>query len=118
MVSFTIIGEPASKANSRQLVTNKKTGKLIPIKSGKALNYVIDIQQQAPRIKPMLSGPLVAHITIWYASEKPDLDESLILDALQGIIYKNDRQVREKHVYHGIDRKNPRADVRIEAAGI
>lgn len=25
----------------------------------------------------------------------------------------NDRQVREKHVYHGIDRANPRAEIRV-----
>lgn len=118
MIAFTIIGEPASKANSRRLVTNKKTGKKWPIKSAKALAYVDAVQKQAPRSWPLLTGPLVAHITIWYATEKPDLDESIILDALQGIIYKNDRQIHEKHIYHGLDRENPRADVRIEAKGI
>ena len=28
---------------------------------------------------------------------------------------RNDRQVREKHVYHGIDRKNPRTEIALEA---
>jgi hypothetical protein len=51
VIRFTILGEPASKANQRQIVS-------MPI--------------------------------------------------------RNDRQVREKHVYHGIDRKNPRAEIEIE----
>ena len=29
-------------------------------------------------------------------------------------VYENDRQVREKHVFHFIDRVNPRAEIEIE----
>jgi len=29
-------------------------------------------------------------------------------------VYVNDRQVREKHVYHDIDKTNPRADIIVE----
>jgi hypothetical protein len=29
-------------------------------------------------------------------------------------VYMNDRQVREKHVYHGIDRASPRAEIEVE----
>ncbi len=69
-----------------------------------------------------LTAPVVAHITIWYASRRPDLDESLILDLLQvdekkyrdtkGVIL-NDRQVREKHVYWKLDPANPRCEIRL-----
>ena len=113
MVSFTIIGEPQSKANSRRLVINKKTGKPMSIKSEKALAYVKAVQQQVPILDPLLEGPLCARITIFYASRRPDLDESLILDALQGRVYKNDRQIVEKHVFRVLDRDNPRAHVEI-----
>lgn len=112
-LSLTILGEPASKANSRQLVTNPKTGKPMFIKSAKARIFVKAVQKQVPVHEPLLTGPLVARITIYYATERPDLDESLVLDALQGRVYRNDRQVREKHVYHAIDRANPRAEVEI-----
>lgn len=76
----------------------------------------------------MLTGPVRATISIFYASERPDLDESVVLDVLQAKfetqngkrvlvrkgVYLNDRQVREKHVFHGIDKANPRAEVVIE----
>ncbi|MEE8222705.1 MAG: RusA family crossover junction endodeoxyribonuclease [Alphaproteobacteria bacterium] len=112
MVAFTILGECASKANSRQLVTIG--GRPRFIKSAKARGYVEGVKRQIRGLDPMLTGPLVVHITIYYATERPDLDEALILDALQGLIYKNDRQIREKHIYRELDRNNPRADVRVE----
>jgi hypothetical protein len=32
---------------------------------------------------------------------------------MQGFIYKNDRQVKEKHIYWALDRENPRSDIEI-----
>lgn len=33
---------------------------------------------------------------------------------VQAGVYRNDRQVREKHIRHAIDRANPRAEILIE----
>ena len=52
-------------------------------------------------------------MTIYYQNRRPDLDESLILDLMQGMIYENDRSVKEKHIYHGIDKENPRAEIEV-----
>lgn len=126
MIKLTILGEPASKANSRQLVTIAKRPAFI--KSAKARNYERDARLQIPAsARLMLDGPLRATIRIFYATERPDLDESVILDVLQPQyerrdgarvmvakgVYLNDRQVREKHIFHAIDRKNPRAEIEI-----
>jgi Holliday junction resolvase RusA-like endonuclease len=128
MICFTILGEAASKANSRKLV--KINGKTRFIKSEKARDYEQAALLQIPaEAKQMLSGRLRVTLRIWYASERPDLDESVILDVLQARfkgkgksrvlirrgVYLNDRQIREKHVYHGIDKQNPRAEIEIEA---
>ncbi len=111
---FTIFGEPASKSNSRRSVTNPRTGRAMWIKSAKALAYVESLHHQVPKITPLLTAVLTIKATIYYATERPDLDESLILDGLQGVIYKNDRQVREKEIIHHIDRLNPRAEIVIK----
>lgn len=136
MIKLTIFGEPASKANSRKLVTmprrSKKTGTVVKmpafIKSEKARDYEADaLKQIPPTAKQMLTGKLAMTIRIYYASERPDLDESVILDLLQAKykkqdgqrvlirkgVYLNDRQVRERHVYHDIDKTNPRAEIEI-----
>lgn len=127
-VRFVIIGEPASKANSRQIVLIAGRPKVI--KSEKARNYERDALLQIPAVaKVMFTGPLRVTIRIWYATERPDLDESVILDVLQAKtegtgkdrkilrrgVYLNDRQVREKHVFHAIDRIQPRAEIEVES---
>jgi hypothetical protein len=70
---------------------------------------------------------------MFYRNEVPDMDESVVLDALQSKyvrhldphgrevreclrkgVYLNDRQVRERHTFHGIDAHNPRVEVMVE----
>ena len=109
-VMFTIYGEPASKANSRKLVMIK--GRMIPIKSQKALNYVKEFQKQIPKVSPLTEEYVKVEMMIYYASRRPDLDESLILDCMQDYVYYNDRQVKEKHIYWGLDKENPRKSIR------
>lgn len=139
-IEFTILGEPASKANSREIVTRKmrnKAGELqtrpLSIKSEKARDYErACLKQIPPKARQRLEGPVRVAIRIWYASERPDLDESVILDCLQDRhawvkrgtgevkvlvhrgVYRNDRQVRQKVILHGIDRANPRAHIIVE----
>ena len=135
MIRFTILGEPASKANSRKIATIAGHSSLI--KSEKARGFEkIALAQIPPAARQRIEGPVCATLRIFYATERPDLDESIVLDVLQdrwaaaktdkrtGIViprrmvqagvYRNDRQVREKHVFHGIDRKNPRVEIQIE----
>ena len=117
-LELVILGEPASKANSRQIVMFGKRPAVI--KSKKAREYVkaalpqVLVQCRRVGWRCIGVGPLRMTLRIFYASERPDLDESLVLDLLQQVVYGNDRQVREKHVYHAIDRTNPRAEIRVE----
>ena len=108
---ITIYGEPASKSNSRKLVTIR--GRPAFIKSKKARAYVKEFDAQCPVADEILECDVEARIKIYYASRRPDLDESVILDCLQGKLYKNDRQVKAKHIYWGLDRENPRAEIEI-----
>ncbi|CAB4169646.1 Crossover junction endodeoxyribonuclease, RusA-like [uncultured Caudovirales phage] len=108
-VHLVVYGEPASKANSRKLVFFGK--RPASIKSDKARGYARDFDLQVRPISPLMTGELRMDIWIHYATQRPDLDESLILDLLQGKVYANDRQVRERHVYHHIDKASPRIEV-------
>jgi Holliday junction resolvase RusA-like endonuclease len=127
-IRLTIVGEPASAKNQRKLV--KFGDRPALIKSDKARAYERSaLLQIPPAAKQMLQGRLRMTLRIFYATERPDLDESVILDVLQAKfkgagkdrtlirkgVYLNDRQIRERHVYHGIDRNNPRAEIEIEA---
>lgn len=133
VVSFVILGEPASKANSREIV--KRGNKVASIKSEKARDYEAQAILQIPHdCRVMFDCPVKVSMTIYYATERPDLDESVVLDVLQAKIYNekdsrgktisrrvvrrgvyiNDRQVREKHIKHSIDKNNPRAEITVE----
>lgn len=107
-----IFGEPASKSNSRRLVRFGGMSRLI--KSEKALNYSDMFKQQCRPLATLMTGDLRITLHIFYASRRPDLDESLILDLMQGLIYENDRQVKERHAYWGLDPVNPRTEILIE----
>ena len=107
-----IFGEPASKANSRRVVKFGSMSRLI--KSQKALDYSDAFKHQCTQLSTLMTGDLRVTMTIFYASRRPDLDESLILDLMQGLIYENDRQVKERHIYWGLDPERPRAEIIIE----
>jgi len=127
VIRFVILGQPHSKANSRRLV--KFGERIASVKSKEALRYVKDAQRQIPATaRQMLEGPVRMTLRMFYGSERPDMDESIVLDVLQPVysgkgdarvmvvkgVYRNDRQVRERHVYHFIDRANPRVEIEIE----
>lgn len=112
VVSQIIFGEPASKANSRRVVHYGGMSRLI--KSKKALTYSDVFRQQCRTLATLMTGDLRVTMHIYYASRRPDLDESLILDLLQGYVYANDRQVKERHCYWGLDPENPRAEITVE----
>ena len=106
-----ILGEAASKANSRKLVT--VGGRPLFIKSDKARRYLADFIKQCPVLDPMFLDDVCVEITMYYASRRPDLDESVVLDAMQGRVYANDRQVRKKCIEWGLDPDNPRVHIRV-----
>jgi Holliday junction resolvase RusA-like endonuclease len=112
VLSQIIFGEPASKANSRRVVHYGGMSRLI--KSKKALSYSDVFKQQCRPLATLMTGDLRVTLHIFYASRRPDLDESLILDLMQGLIYENDRQVKERHCYWGLDPENPRSEIIIE----
>lgn len=127
-IELTILGQPASMKNSRQIVHFGK--RLASIKSKKARDYEASAGMQIPPSKRvMMEGPVRVTMTIYYASERPDLDESVILDVMQSRfkviggkrvcvrtgIYINDRAVREKHIFHRIDKLRPRAEIIVES---
>jgi Holliday junction resolvase RusA-like endonuclease len=112
VLSQIIFGEPASKANSRRVVHYGGMSRLI--KSAKALSYSDVFRQQCKPLATLMTGDLRVTLHIFYASRRPDLDESLILDLMQGLIYENDRPVKERHCYWGLDPDNPRAEIIIE----
>ena len=127
VIRLVILGQVVGHKNSYHIVTIK--GRPAVVKSKDALAYERDaLRQIPPSARQRLEGPVRVTLRLYYATERPDLDESMVLDVLQDRfkgkgeqrelvqkgVYRNDRQVREKHVHHLIDRANPRTEVEVE----
>lgn len=129
-IALTIYGQPVSKSNRSQIV---KLGNRVSIgKSQEAKAYIRDSLRQIPAAaRQRLQGPVSITVRMFYASERSDLDESQLLDILQDQwrrrkaadgekaprellqagVYRDDRQVRAKHIFHAIDKHNPRCEI-------
>lgn len=111
VITFEVFGEPGSIKNQRRAV--KFGNRLAFIKSAKSMAFTDSFRMQAPKLCELLTTPLSVDIDVWYASRRPDLDVAVVLDAMQGVIYANDRQVQEQHIYWNLDRANPRVVVTV-----
>ncbi len=113
----TILGEPASKANSRRMkYKTSKSGATYqrPIKSEKAINYVTYAMAQLAMYRPKepIGEDIAILCHIWYVDRRSDLVESLILDVLQQArIIENDRAIRTKYIFGHVDKHRPRATI-------
>jgi len=120
-IVLNIQGQPPRKSNSRRIVTNRKTGKPMVVKSKEALAWMEAAAYQIPdEAKCNVGRPdqlLRIELFVRYETRRPDLSTELILDMLQktGVI-KDDRYIFEKVEHKIIDREAPGVDLVITAA--
>lgn len=102
-----LYGQLQSKANSRRLVVNRKTGRAMFIKSKEALSAVdtFSAQAKAQWEGEPIEGPVLFVAHVYYPSRRQDLDVSLLMDVLQGIAYHNDRQIERMALSKNISDK-------------
>jgi predicted N-formylglutamate amidohydrolase len=116
--TFTLDGQLASKSNTRKLVTHRRTGRPMLIKSDRARRVIPLFCDQLGILfgrRPPITGMLSLTARIFYDSNRPDLDESLLMDILQmAHVITNDRQIIHKAITKGIDPKRPRVECQIE----
>ena len=118
LMEFEILGEPGSKGNSRQIVTNQNTGRPMVIKSRKSLEYEHIFNMQVNGSMALGLGSPEERLAIWvlvyYRSHRPDVSIELIKDLMEkaGII-SNDRYIKAHFIFGEIDKNNPRSLIRI-----
>ncbi len=119
LAEFTVLGQPPRKSNQRMVVSRGKGGPPMVIKSEKARTYVGHFVLSVPgEYRDMVHGSLEEDlrldIIVWYTSRRPDLSIELIKDCIEAAgVIKNDRYVREEHLYGFVDKENPRTTIRL-----
>lgn len=85
--------------------------------SAEAKNYKITLGMLARSDRVVqLVGPVMVTVRVYRERKAGDLDNRLkvLFDAMQGVFFANDNQVREIHAYLADDRHNPRVEVTVE----
>ena len=102
---------PQAKGNSKVVTKQKRI-----VNSPRAAAFVKECKAAAMEHPPkrLLRGDLWFAGNLYYASPLSDLDPGLIWDALEGIVYENDRQIVAASLYKMLDKNDPRAEIFIE----
>lgn len=93
-LEFVVLGPPISNQQS----TPQGRANLV------AWSAMVAGEAQDQWAKPLLKGDLKAIIINFYAGNRPSVDvdnmSKPILDAMQGIVYENDRQIVQAEIAH------------------
>jgi Holliday junction resolvase RusA-like endonuclease len=121
IVEFEVEGKLPRKSNQRQLVRagRGKNARPMIIKSKEAREYIKKFRDSVPEEfhdieLGDLDTDLRLDVIVWYRDRRPDLSIELLKDAIEdaGVI-KNDRYIREEHIYGFVDKENPRVKIRL-----
>ncbi len=84
--------------------------------AGKALKEQYQWEAKVQWRGKLLQGEVTATVRFFFGTKrKADLDNfnKLWQDALSGIVYEDDSQIAELHLYRGYDKERPRIEVAI-----
>ena len=83
---------------------------------GKATKHTYQWEAKTQWSGKPIAGPLTMAVHFYFKNfRRRDLDNQnkIVLDALTGIVYDDDHQIDELHLYRKHDAENPRIEVRV-----
>ena len=110
MLSFTI-KTPIPSINGMY-----RGGRRFLTKEGKASKYAISSELSSTGKIERLAGDLAVNVVFYFPDKRRrDIDNCLkaLLDCCTGVLYDDDSQITELHVYKEIDIKNPRTIIQV-----
>lgn len=116
--SYVILGIPRSGKNSSQILRNRKTGARFVKKSKAASAWLTEAKVQLINQRGrrrILEGRLSIHADYYQRADVCDGDnmQSLLWDALKGVVVEDDKPFVEWSGKKHIDRERPRIEVTI-----
>jgi Holliday junction resolvase RusA-like endonuclease len=90
-------------------------GRRFLTKTGKDLKRLIGLELMTQWKHEVLKGDVTVNVIFYFKDNRKDIDNCLkaTLDCMTGIIWEDDRQITELHVYKEIDKKNPRVEISV-----
>lgn len=89
-------------------------GRTVVSAEAKAYKRAVWLQAQHLGIQPF-AGPVAVYLRVYRARKSGDLDNCIkvLLDALCGVAYADDKQIVELHGWRADDPRNPRVEVEV-----
>lgn len=108
MKSILVKTEPIS-------VNRMYRGRKFLTKDGKATKDAIAWEIASQVKSEPLVGSVAVNVLFYFKNPRMDIDNALkaLLDCMTGIIYKDDSQIEELHVFKMIDKENPRIEIQV-----
>lgn len=119
--SFTVMGPPVPLARTRTVrTTSGKHVTFTPKRSGKYEECVRNHAMAARGRNWTTAGAFAVWIHAYFQDGRVRDADNLakaVLDAMNKVIYRDDSQVSELHVYKRVDHERPRVEITIERRG-
>ena len=112
MIEFEVLGNPVSLNNAYATGHN---GRRFLSERGKAfkeeVGQIARLARMTQNDNEMITGDVTAHLTFYFGDLRVrDVDNciKIALDALSGILFEDDSDITELHVYKRYDKNKPR----------
>lgn len=120
-INLTLPYPPSANRYWRSVV-NKKTGRAMVFVSEEAKQFKRDVRTLVHRaIKDtLIVGEISLTARFFRPQRSGDLSNRIkvLEDAMQGVVYADDKQIVEIHASRHEDKQNPRVEVEITALGL
>jgi Holliday junction resolvase RusA-like endonuclease len=113
-VKLVLSGDPKSTQHIYGLACRGRFPQRFMTPEGKALKEQYQWEAKSQWKGKPLSGPVAADITLYFGTKRAadwDNFHKLSCDALSGIAYEDDKQIKRVVVTVAYDRQNPRIEV-------
>lgn len=116
MIRLTLPIPPSVNSYWRSTV-NRRSGlaKVLISQEGRRFKTRCQMLAQMQCSEP-INVKVAVTATVYFGDRRRDLDNVMkpLFDALEGVVYRNDRQIHEIHFRKALDRQNPRIEMEIE----
>lgn len=116
MVTITLKGEPKSTSHIYKMTCRGKFASMYMSAQGKAIKTDYAWQAKQQFRKKLITGDIEIIIALYFGTKrKCDWDNfhKLSMDALTGIVWKDDEQIQRATVEKYYDKSNPRIEINI-----
>jgi len=115
---IVLSGEPKSTQHIYRSACNNRIPTRYMTAEGKALKEGYQWEAKAQWRRPPLKDELSVSVCFFFGTKrKADLDNfnKLWADSLTGIVYEDDSQIAELHLYRAYDKQKPRIEITVSS---